>query len=192
MNKYSNVFKNVGNNFVVNEDNETKLEEEKGNYKFLLKEQYPKINEDKYLIKCFENEENAKNADLMKFLLMKEQTNQKDNDEKRQNKPDELFDFFVNSSLSISSFESAQNSTSILRYDNDLYSDLKPTLISMFIDEIRDTIKIMKEILYAPPYSILFGRMSIIYKKPKQKNMLVYKYQKPINYLFYEGFGIEI
>lgn len=85
---------------------------------------------------------------------MKEQTNQKDNDEKKQNKPvkifenpDELFDFIVNSSLSISSFESAQNSTSILRYDNDLYSDLKPTLISMFIDEIRDTIKIMKEIL---------------------------------------------
>lgn len=139
MNKYSNVFKNVGNNLVVNADNETKLEEEKGNYRFLLKEQYPKINEDKYLIKCFENEENAKNADLMKFLLMKEQTNQKDIDEKRQNKPDELFDFFVNSSLSISSFESAQNSTSILRYDNDLYSDLKPTLISMFIDEIRDT-----------------------------------------------------
>lgn len=45
----------------------------------------------------------------------------------------------------------------------------------------------MEIILYTPPYSILFGRISI----EKKKTNLETK-QKPINEIFYEGFGIEI
>lgn len=85
------------------------------------------------MIRYLENEENANNANLMKHLLMnqqssnnepnEEQINNKDNEQNKPVKifenPIELFDFAVNDSLSISSFESAQNSTSILRHDYD-------------------------------------------------------------------------
>ena len=57
----------------------------------------------------------------------------------------------------------------------------------LFINEIRKITNMMEIILYTPPYSILFGRISI----EKKKTNLETK-QKPINEIFYEGFGIEI
>ena len=44
----------------------------------------------------------------------------------------------------------------------------------------------MKQILYTPPYPILFGRISIA--KPKKK---VESKQVPIDESFYDGFGNE-
>ncbi|KAK8897434.1 hypothetical protein M9Y10_015382 [Tritrichomonas musculus] len=58
---------------------------------------------------------------------------------------------------------------------------------AIFIDEIRKIMNLMKNILYTPPYSILFGRISIEKTKTNIKAR-----QKSINELFYEGFGIEI
>ena len=60
---------------------------------------------------------------------------------------------------------------------------------NIFIKEIQSIIEIMMEIIYTPPYSILFGRMS--FKKPKlEKNE--YKKNLPnINELFYEGLDLD-
>lgn len=43
----------------------------------------------------------------------------------------------------------------------------KDDLMNEFLEEIREIIEIMKEILYCPEYSILFGRINI--EKPKIK-----------------------
>ena len=43
----------------------------------------------------------------------------------------------------------------------------KDDLMNELLEEIREIIKIMKEILYSPEYSILFGRINI--EKPKIK-----------------------
>ena len=57
-------------------------------------------------------------------------------------------------------------------------------LKTLLVNEIKSIIKIMNEILYKPPYSILFGRISI--SKTKEKST-----QFPIDQSFYDGFGIE-
>ena len=62
---------------------------------------------------------------------------------------------------------------------------------SFFIDEIHEIIDIMKSILYTPPYSILFGRISFEKPYPKSKeteSALI----KDINDSFYEGFNLDI
>ena len=54
-----------------------------------------------------------------------------------------------------------------------------------FIEEIQDIIKIMNNILYKPPYNILFGRIYIEkYKAKKPKDE-----RENINHYFYEGLG---
>ncbi|KAK8843652.1 hypothetical protein M9Y10_024715 [Tritrichomonas musculus] len=55
----------------------------------------------------------------------------------------------------------------------------------LFIEEIKEIIHIMQEILYVPPYRILFGRINIEKIKPKEKNIEI----KDINEIFYEGPG---
>lgn len=75
--------------------------------------------------------------------------------------PDELFDFVIK--------------------DDELTKEL--------FEEIREIMHIMKDILYTPPYSILFGRINI--EKPKVEEVK-YKFMKDINEIFYEGFGIDI
>lgn len=49
-------------------------------------------------------------------------------------------------------------------------------------------IQIMKDIVYTPPYPILFGRISLTELKPKEK---INRNQKEINELFYEGLDLE-
>ena len=44
----------------------------------------------------------------------------------------------------------------------------------------------MKEILYTPPYYILFGRIYIIKPKLKEEDK-----RKDIDQNFYDGFGIQ-
>ena len=58
-------------------------------------------------------------------------------------------------------------------------------LRTILINEIKSILKIMNDILFTPPYPILFGRVSIA--KPKEK---VKSKQIPIDKSFYEGFGI--
>lgn len=60
-------------------------------------------------------------------------------------------------------------------------------LKSIFIKEIHDIIKIMKDILYKPPYSILFGRISI--EVPRATNT---SKKIDINDEFYLGLGTDI
>lgn len=58
----------------------------------------------------------------------------------------------------------------------------------VFDVEINKIIQIMNDIIYTPPYPILFGRINISKYKPKK----VQKYnQKEINELFYEGLGFD-
>ena len=58
-----------------------------------------------------------------------------------------------------------------------------------FIDEIKNILDLMKEIIYSPPYAILFGRINIEKERPKEKE---YPYRKDINHIFYEGFEQDI
>ena len=59
---------------------------------------------------------------------------------------------------------------------------------SFFIQKIKNVISLMKNILYTPPYYILFGR--IIINDPSLK--IPDKKAQNINDDFYEGFGIPI
>ena len=55
----------------------------------------------------------------------------------------------------------------------------------IFIDKIEEIINIMKDIIYTPPYSILFGRINI--EKPKEcLNQNLHN----INEFFYAGFTL--
>lgn len=74
--------------------------------------------------------------------------------------PEKLFDFIISDS----------NTKQI--------SEIK----TIFIEEIKNIIDLMNKILYTPPYSILFGRISLEKQKPKKME---------INNDFYEGFGIK-
>ena len=63
-------------------------------------------------------------------------------------------------------------------------------LKEFFIEEIKEIMNYIHEILYTPPYSILFGRISI----EKQKESFIESdnpNQKETNELFYEGFNKE-
>ncbi|KAK8883528.1 hypothetical protein M9Y10_042620 [Tritrichomonas musculus] len=63
---------------------------------------------------------------------------------------------------------------------------------TILIESIRDIIQSMKEILYTPPYVILFGRLHIRKRKDCYKEINeLFPHQKEINELFYEGLDIE-
>lgn len=62
--------------------------------------------------------------------------------------------------------------------------------IEFLIGIIEDIINIMSQILYSPPYAILFGRINI--EKPKPQPKAPDYSLVEINNLFYEGFGICI
>lgn len=68
------------------------------------------------------------------------------------------------------------------------YSESNPNsnIKMIFIKEIIEIINIMKEILYTPPYLILFGRIYIIKPKLKEEDK-----RKDIDQNFYDGFGIQ-
>ena len=62
----------------------------------------------------------------------------------------------------------------------------------IFIEAIKDIIQCMKEILYTPPYVILFGRLHIRKQKDCFKEISeLFPHRKEINELFYEGLDIE-
>lgn len=67
--------------------------------------------------------------------------------------------------------------------------DFKQNSDTFFINEIISIINIMESILYKPPYSILFGRISIEYsiKKSVENDIDM---RREIDDKFYEGFGI--
>lgn len=69
----------------------------------------------------------------------------------------------------------------------------KEELVISFIKSIEEIVEIIDNILYTPPYPILFGRKSINKKKLetnqiKKPNPL----SKNINKSFYNGFGVDI
>ncbi|KAK8895337.1 hypothetical protein M9Y10_023797 [Tritrichomonas musculus] len=59
---------------------------------------------------------------------------------------------------------------------------------NVFKEEIHKIIQFMNDIIYTPPYPILFGRINISKLKPKE---IKYPFQKEINELFYEGFELD-
>lgn len=63
-------------------------------------------------------------------------------------------------------------------------------LKSYFIDEIKNIIFSMNEILYKPPYHILFGRINIR-NQSKSLKKEASPFIKDINDNFYDGFGIK-
>ena len=61
--------------------------------------------------------------------------------------------------------------------------------IDIFIHQIKNVICLMEEILYSPPYEILFGRINIV--KSFQLEKLKKSLLKNIDQSFYDGFGID-
>ncbi|KAK8840589.1 hypothetical protein M9Y10_030800 [Tritrichomonas musculus] len=59
---------------------------------------------------------------------------------------------------------------------------------NIFKEEINKIIQVMNDIIYTPPYPILFGRISISKRNQKVEQS---PYKKEINELFYEGLGLE-
>ena len=59
---------------------------------------------------------------------------------------------------------------------------------NIFEEEINKIIQVMYDIIYTPPYPILFGRISISKRNQKVEQS---PYKKEINELFYEGLGLE-
>lgn len=90
-----------------------------------------------------------------------------DQNEKIFEEPGELFDFVIQKSI----LDSISNTE----------SDFK----TIFINEIKDIIRIMKDILYTLPYPILFGN---IWPEKHQKSIEKNDSRKEIDLNFYEGF----
>ena len=57
----------------------------------------------------------------------------------------------------------------------------------VFQNELHSVIILTEQILYTPPYNILFGRINIEHKKSKKKEQINPECQNMDNY-FYEGF----
>lgn len=57
----------------------------------------------------------------------------------------------------------------------------------IFLNEIRSIIDLMNEILYRPPYTILFGRINIEKSTTNSENHI-----KDINEIFYQGFALKL
>ncbi|KAK8870191.1 hypothetical protein M9Y10_008068 [Tritrichomonas musculus] len=64
-------------------------------------------------------------------------------------------------------------------------------LCKLFIEEIKNIIQLMNDIIYTPPYPILFGRITLP-KKKKYVEKILNPNIPNIGKLFYEGFGIPI
>lgn len=132
---------------------------------------------------------NFKSKNRSKKIFEKESINERKNDEKIENPfkhikeqkiknteiifddPGKLFDFIIDES-------------------NSPENNLK----TIFITEIKEILSIMKEILYTPPYSILFGRIIIRKTNTSEsasKNEPKYK-QEDITEDFYDGFGKDL
>lgn len=71
----------------------------------------------------------------------------------------------------------------------ELFDFLTENYSNIFHEEVKKIIQILEEIIYSPPYSILFGRINI--NKPKSNDN---KKEKGVenNELFYEGFELSI
>ena len=65
----------------------------------------------------------------------------------------------------------------------------KEKIKQVFINEIKEIINIMKKLIYAPPYKILFGRIYIEKLKETKKNETNDQHEN-INDDFYDGFEI--
>lgn len=72
-------------------------------------------------------------------------------------------------------------------FDNAI-KDSKTQTKENFKEEIKSFIMQIKEYLYTPPYSILFGRMMIYQQKTSQK----YPLRKNLTQDFFDGFGIPL
>ena len=109
--------------------------------------------------------ENASNEKIKEKDVMKKEYNQSINYEFNHKlffNPGDLFDF-------------------ILKDDE---------IKNIFLNAILDIIVSMENILYMPPYPILFGRINIDKSKSVTMPAIVYPNQKDINQEFYNGFGL--
>lgn len=176
LNQYSHLFDDkefqIISNEIKKENSFTKEEEEEEttideiNMKDNdLNEKKKKVNNDhiKSAIKKIEEQIEFQNLELPK-----NETNSKS--EKIFEDPEILFDFIFNES--------------ILSDDSNSDLDLK----QCFIKEIKEIIKIMENILYTKPYSILFGRISI--EKSKAEFNERNSTEKNVDQSFFEGFGL--
>ena len=117
--------------------------------------------------------------DEKKSIFNNEEQNKQNqfNEIKKIKEPGELFDFVIhNSTKATTKSESScdSNSTS------------KSKLAAIFIKEIKEIIEIMEEVLYTPPYFILFGFI-YLFKIESEEEEEVDTRQK-IDESFYEGF----
>lgn len=207
LNNYSNLFNHKEKEI---EDKDENINEIEIYPQSPENEQKKKQNE--LVIKLFSYEEKCNDANFKKFLLTKgkslnyeieeEQSRMLNEYEtrKRQEKsmkvikdPGDLFDFIIERSNS--ELESEFNLNTNPESDSNLVSNSKSKIEMIFIEEIKDIIKTMKNILYTPPYSILFGRISIFSPKTKSEDNRNStennnQNQRQINESFYEGFGI--
>ncbi|KAK8900151.1 hypothetical protein M9Y10_002474 [Tritrichomonas musculus] len=116
------------------------------------------------IIEKIEKRKNLEKEGIKKEIRIEEQLREEeinfDNDEMIFKDGNEIFEFIIS---------------------NEKYRDI-------FSREIHKIIQIMNEIIYTPPYPILFGRISISKFKQKEE---VNPNMKEINELFYEGLGLE-
>lgn len=93
-----------------------------------------------------------------------------DKDDKKENiftDPSKLFEFVIKES---NDSESKLDSKSESNKDANSTPERQSKLITLLITEIQEIINIMTEILYTPPYTILFGRLSV--EKPKKQKKI--------------------
>ena len=110
----------------------------------------------KSLLQLFQNEPHRNLDGSNRYFLVKNKLDTTDIQDNILYDPNELFDFAIKNNKKI------------------------------FVDGIHHIIITMKNILYTPPYSILFGRINI--EKSKEKELKLIN----INELFYEGFGFKL
>lgn len=170
------------------EDNKMK-DEESSKFSFLLNKKDNNFNEKQYLLSKTNFEIHSK----YRKREEKETKNTKDyerekkkiSNEKIFTTPSDLFDFVIQKSNSKSKIESKTSKEKETTSELESESKLK----TIFINEIRDIIHIMNDILHTEPYQILFGRITIK-EPPKEKEKEVDR-RRNIDQSFYEGFGIK-
>ncbi|KAK8835369.1 hypothetical protein M9Y10_025134 [Tritrichomonas musculus] len=73
-----------------------------------------------------------------------------------------------------------------------IVEETNPKIVTIFINEIKMIINDMKDILYTPPYPILFGRIHITKKNSRAKLENRNEKRKSVGKSFYDGFDLEL
>lgn len=94
--------------------------------------------------------------------------------------------------LSFNSLDGREERINKIYYEPEEFYDSmmnEKELKNKFINEIRGIIQTIQDMIYKPPYSILFGRIKIKKSIKKEKSNTTLE---DCNKLFYQGFELDI